>query len=292
MHRPAREGTGRCRNPRSRLPDEFFLPADLRYTETVTAESGGVETVRGEWVGEARVDPMRAFGGRPVPRGVWDISVRLAGLGTSRTLRIGKKRASSLPTVPRPAVLGSPPVIAIPYWTTPHGNLSIDIGQSVKPLTAALPPKRSQLKFTTVAGGRRRLRLTLPITVDSASSFDGSVRLIHRASGIRRELDTCVTPDHAGLSITAALPSRSGASGERLTAGVWDIALTLPELGWLQPTRCGLVLSVSKRGNVRAHIAPDTSNRPVWQASIDPRVWGRQLVRRRRDHVEAALRQM
>ncbi|WP_405863918.1 hypothetical protein [Streptomyces sp. NBC_00005] len=61
------------------------------------------------------------------------------------------------------ALLGSAERLVFPYWTDPHGNLSLDIGQKTDRLSydlAALTPPE-----VTVTGDTARLTAALPLHV-------------------------------------------------------------------------------------------------------------------------------
>ncbi|MDH2427041.1 glycosyltransferase family 2 protein [Sphaerisporangium sp. TRM90804] len=62
-----------------------------------------------------------------LPPGVWDVYVVLACEGVRRTARFGTDRAPSV-QAPGPRLAAA---VAVPYFTRPYGNLSIDVGGHV-----------------------------------------------------------------------------------------------------------------------------------------------------------------
>ncbi|HEX8304989.1 MAG TPA: glycosyltransferase family A protein [Jatrophihabitans sp.] len=231
--------------------DEFFLPAELRLHERTVGELAGSSVVQAEWVGEVEIDPTSALGGRPLPRGVWDVSIRLSGLGLARKARLGSERDRVAEQGRRPALLGDRPLVAIPYWTTPHGNLSLDIAEhtmSLRDILKRVPATASppwQL-------GAASLRISLPIAVSPVRPIDGRLRLIHRRTGAVVECPLECGAAASTLRLTAELPARDAG----LTVGVWDIAVVLPDLGRDQPVRISQVLAVPRIGPPHLRRAP------------------------------------
>jgi hypothetical protein len=75
---------------------------------------------------------MTLHGGRPLPKGAWDLTLRVKALGLGRRIRVGAERAPSADRGALPAVLGTPPRMVLPYWTDEFGNLTIDIDERNK----------------------------------------------------------------------------------------------------------------------------------------------------------------
>jgi poly(ribitol-phosphate) beta-N-acetylglucosaminyltransferase len=242
--------------------DEFFLPAELRLHERATGERSGFSTVRAEWVGEIRLDPTSALGGRPLPRGVWDVSIRLSGLGLTREIRIGGERDRSAERGRRPALVGEPPLLAIPYWTSPYGNLTLDVDEHSWSLRDTV--KRASASVSAPwHRGRPTLRIDVPVIVHPARPMTGRLRLIDRRTGTAVECPLEGGLDAGSLRLAAELPARTkaelpardkaelpgGAVGAAcLTAGTWDIAVILPTIGWNKPVRMNWTLVVPEIG--------------------------------------------
>ncbi|MEV6395960.1 glycosyltransferase [Streptomyces sp. NPDC051907] len=125
----------------------------LRTETTVRGADGDSPlTVRGT----ARLDPATAVGGAPLGDGVWDLSVRLSALGWTKSARLGARRG---PQVPEELAAIAHPTERdrriTPYWTKPHGDLSLRVAvpKPPKPAPAKPTPKPSLLRRVV-----RRLR--------------------------------------------------------------------------------------------------------------------------------------
>jgi glycosyltransferase involved in cell wall biosynthesis len=277
--------------------DEFFLPAKLRPAERPSGELAGGQAVQVEWVGEVTIDPNSALGGRPLPRGVWDVSIRLSGLGLSRDVRLGRDRNQRAERGRQPALLGDPPLLAIPYWTSPYGNLSLDVDEHGLSLREAF--KRARAVVSPPWGlGRIGLRISVPVTIHPERPVTGRLRLIERRTGAAIECPLESGLDASTLRLSAELPRREpGTSGKAglatgtadkaglatgtadtagLATGTWDIALVLPELGFDKPVRISRVLVVPRTGPV--HVRRDPHSGTARKRRVLVRE-GKQLLR-------------
>lgn len=101
--------------------------------------------------------------GTTLAGGVWDIFVRLVdwGAGPSLTRRVGSNRAESAAGPLVPGVLGSPPRVAIPYWTEAD-NLSIDLDQQTRSLTRTIAGAAGEVS-TTLSADVLEVSAPLPI---------------------------------------------------------------------------------------------------------------------------------
>jgi glycosyltransferase involved in cell wall biosynthesis len=88
--------------------------------------------------GTAYLDPKAVKGRDALVRGMWDVWVPVRGLGLVRKARLGADRAAHVDDRCLPALLGKPALLTIPYFTDPHGNLSLDVGRRGKKLGDAL----------------------------------------------------------------------------------------------------------------------------------------------------------
>lgn len=225
---------------------EFFLPAALTLEQKVSKNSAGQDVVCPEWAGEVKIDASTAYGGRPLPRGVWDVSVRLNVLGLSREIRLGRERAGGVNDQMRPGIAGDPARAVIPYFTNPYGNLSIDVDEHSKSLKTVL---KQTIEAHVVRIARpARLRLDLPIALPPEHDLQPTMRLIERSTA--RAFDAPLTINSKGqaVQLVASLPRESRSSVTGISPGTWDIALTVPGVGWTKPVRIGPVLHLPKRG--------------------------------------------
>jgi hypothetical protein len=228
---------------RDRSAERGRHPAVLQLQERTVGERADSSAVQAEWVGEVELDPAFALGGRPLPRGVWDVWIRLSGLGLNRKVRLGAERDRSAERGRHPAVLGNRPLLAIPYWTSPQGNLSLDIDEHTMSLLDTL--KRAPATLSPPWRlGTPSLRISLPIAVHPVRPVAGRLRLIHRRTGAAVERPLECELDASTLSLTAGLPPRAAG----LTAGLWDVAVVLPDLGGDEPLPISRVLVAPRVG--------------------------------------------
>jgi glycosyltransferase involved in cell wall biosynthesis len=150
-------------------------PCPSQYTSTV--EDLGDDACQVLLRGTGQVSPQGAKGRGPVSRGFWDIWVPVRGLGVVRKARLGADRAAHVEDDCRPALLGSPARPVIPYFTDPHGNLTLDVARRGKKLVPYLEGR----PVLRMPGNRPELRLdvftrpkTAPLTTQLVlSSEDG-----------------------------------------------------------------------------------------------------------------------
>ncbi|MEV3967224.1 glycosyltransferase family A protein [Streptomyces sp. NPDC050698] len=182
---------------------QYFQP--VRFTrESVPVGDG--EEVRLVLRATATVDPAA------LPRdGAWDALVRVKSGGWTKECRLGPVPPEDRST-PGAGVVGDRPVL--PYWTAPHGNLSLELGAHGKRLGLG----RVQLGDVTVSEGR--FRVLLPVHVP------GETRVRLRFVSSRRILETPGTlsprDDRPGSVLAADLPAEQELSGD-----VWRVAVCL-----------------------------------------------------------------
>ncbi|GGX19981.1 glycosyltransferase family 2 protein [Streptomyces lomondensis] len=201
---------------------QYFQPVEFSR-ETVPVGDG--EKVRLVLRATATVDPAGLPGD-----GVWDAVVRVKLGGWTKECQLGPAPRASRPT-PDVAVVDDRPVL--PYWTEPHGNLSLELGARGKRLGLG----RVRPADVTVAGDGFRARLPLHVPGDS------EVRL--RFVSAERILDALGTlvpaPDGRGAVLVADLPARD------VSRGVWRVALC-PTPGADQPRFTGLPFALRVTG--------------------------------------------
>lgn len=200
---------------------QYFQPVEITR-ETVPVGDG--EEVRLVLRGTATVDPG------VLPRdGAWDALVRVKSGGWTKECRLGPAPHEDRPT-PHAGVVGDRPVL--PYWTTPHGNLSLELGARGKRLGLG----RVEPGDVTVSDDRFRVLLPVHVTGDS------QVRL--RFVSSRRILETPGTlsagADRPGSVLEAVLP-------EDLSDDVWRVAVC-PNPGSDQARFAGLPFALRVGG--------------------------------------------
>ncbi|MER7406990.1 glycosyltransferase family A protein [Streptomyces sp. NPDC000070] len=208
---------------------QYFQP--VRFTrETVPVGDGG--EVRLVLRATATVDPA------DLPKdGVWDALVRVKLGGWTKECRLGPAPRASRPT-PDAGVVGGRPVL--PYWTEPHGNLSLDLGVRGKRLGLG----RVRQSDVTVSDDRVRARLPLHVPGDT------EVRLRFVSAQQIFEAPGTLSPaaDGTGAVLVAALPA------ENLSRGIWRVALCLaPDTA--RPLYTGLPFALRSAGG-RVRVAP------------------------------------
>jgi hypothetical protein len=208
---------------------QYFQP--VRFTrETVPVGDG--EEVRLVLRATATVDPA------DLPRdGVWDALVRVKLGGWTKECRLGPAPMASRPTRDAGVVGGR---AALPYWTEPHGNLSLQLGPRGKRLGLG----RVQQSGVTVTGDQVRARLPLYVPGDTG------VRLRFVSAQEIFEAPGTLSPaaDGTGAVLAAALPAES------LSRGVWRVALC-PAPDAARPLYTGLPFALRATGG-RVQVAP------------------------------------
>ncbi|MFF7791052.1 glycosyltransferase [Streptomyces sp. NPDC007991] len=208
---------------------QFFQP--VRFTrETVPVGDG--EEVRLVLRATATVDPAELPGD-----GVWDALVRVKLGGWTKECRLGPAPTASRPTPDAGVVAGR---TALPYWTDPHGNLSLELGPRGKRLRLG----RVQQSAVTVTGDQVRARLPLFVPGETRVRLRFvSAQEIFEASGT-------LSPAPGGTEavLAAALPAES------LSGGVWRVALCLaPDTA--RPLYTGLPFALRAAGG-RVRVVP------------------------------------
>jgi glycosyltransferase involved in cell wall biosynthesis len=178
---------------------QHFQPVEFTR-ETVPAGDGG--DVRLTLRATATVDPEALPG-----TGVWDAVARIKLGGWTKECRLGPVPPAGRPGIRAGVVAGRE---VLPYWTTPHRNLSLDHAASTK---------RLGLGGADVSVTGDRLRAGLPLYVP------GETAVLLRLASAGRTLDVpgtlSPTPDPARSRLAAVLPAAV------LAGGVWRTAVCL-----------------------------------------------------------------
>ncbi|GAA2944255.1 MAG TPA: glycosyl transferase [Streptomyces sp.] len=164
--------------------------------------------------GSGHVTSEAVKGRGRVSRGFWDVWVPFRGLGLVRKARLGADRAEHVDAACLPASLGSPARAVIPYFTDPHGNLTLDVARRGKKLATYLADRPVLL----VPVSRPELRLDLFTTAATARS---TVQLVLSSATASHTLPSVLAPVEGRAHLT--LPTR--ASG--VPAGTWQLSVRL-----------------------------------------------------------------
>ncbi|GAA3842681.1 glycosyltransferase family 2 protein [Sphaerisporangium flaviroseum] len=144
-----------------------------------------------------------------LPSGVWDMYVVIACEGVRRVARFGADRELGI-GCPGPRLAAS---VALPYFTNPHGNLSIDVGGHVVAVPGAVWLTRAEW------GGKGVLTIEGTAAVGSDCPAARCVRQVvwrERSSGNERRAPASAVDD-ALFTATATLDA----------PGIWEANLEL-----------------------------------------------------------------
>ncbi|MEU3254178.1 glycosyltransferase [Streptomyces sp. NPDC006997] len=175
--------------------------------ETVPVDDGS--RVRLVLRARATVDPGGAASGRPLTAGAWDAVARVRLGGWTKETRTAVGAALALPHAG--VVAGH---VVLPYATSPHGNLSLDVDQA----RGRLRLDRAGVSEVRVADGRLRARL--PLYVPEATT----VLLRLTATGNQPvTAPGTLSPLASGprVVLDAVLPTAQLAGSESWRVGLW-----------------------------------------------------------------------
>jgi glycosyltransferase involved in cell wall biosynthesis len=199
---------------------EFFQPVEL--TRDKVAVEGRDAFFRQVLRATAQVDPLTAANGAELGAGIWDVLIRISSCGWTKETRLGSVRTDQARHGRGAALLGSPEQLVLPYWTDPHGNLSLDVGQKTNRIAyefAGLTPAD-----VTVTQDPARLTAPLPLHVQARSEV--ALKLTDVEAKRTVAVPAVLTDRPAGgAELTADLPL-----GE-LIGAQWRLELTLPSAG-------------------------------------------------------------
>ncbi|MCX5424716.1 glycosyltransferase [Streptomyces sp. NBC_00078] len=236
---------------------EFFQPVEF------TRERVDVERREGYFRqvlrATSRVDPLSAANGAGLDTGIWDVSIRISSCGWSNGIRLGSVRGEEAGRGLGAAVVGSPAQLVLPYWTDPHGNLSLDVGQKTNKVSyevAGLTPAD-----VTVTTDPDSLTVALPFHVQGESG--ASLRLTSVATSRSVDLPATLTARGTGRAeLSAGLPL-----GE-LVDGQWRLELILPSAGAAKPVVLPLALDVSARAGAVVTRIDAPAKAPGWRRLV------------------------
>jgi poly(ribitol-phosphate) beta-N-acetylglucosaminyltransferase len=141
--------------------------------------------------------------------GLWDAFARVKLGGWTKECRVGPAPHENRPT-PRAGVVGAH--VVLPYWTSPHAHLALDVDRATRRLGLGdLGPDD-----VTVDAGR--LRAALPLYVPDPT--EATLRLT--SSGTVHDTPATLSPTGSGARLEAALPV------DELRGATWRPALGAP----------------------------------------------------------------
>ncbi|AZQ32531.1 glycosyltransferase family 2 protein [Streptomyces cyaneochromogenes] len=181
---------------------QYFQPVEFTREEVPAGDDGRVRLVLRA---TAAVDPATL-----TRDGLWDAFARVRLGGWTKECRLGPAPREDRPAPPAGVVGGH---VVLPYWTTPHENLALDVDRATHRVgLGALAPHD-----VTAVGGRLRAPLPLHVPDDGTKV---SLRLT--SSGSSREVPATLVPHGSRALLKAVLPLGD------LRRGTWRAALGTP----------------------------------------------------------------
>ncbi|WP_030948325.1 glycosyltransferase family 2 protein [Streptomyces sp. NRRL S-646] len=216
---------------------EFFQPVE--FTREKVAVAGREGYFRQVLHATSRVDPLSAANGAGLDAGIWDVLIRITSCGWTKETRLGSVRGEKAGGERAAAVVGSPAHLVLPYWTDPHGNLSLDVDQKTNRIAYEFAGLTAA--DVTVTTGPDRLTVALPFHVRGES--EAALRLTNAATGRSVDLSGTLT-----ARVTGEAELRAGLPLGELVGGQWRLELILPPAGAGKPVALPLALDVSASG--------------------------------------------
>jgi len=135
---------------------EWPAPHTLRASVAREKDGG-----RLTFSGSATLDVSRLAGGAALPRGSWDVWVRIRAFGLVKRVRVGAVRRVLPPSDALGPVVTSSGLLVLAYFTDQYGNLSFDIGERRKPFSLVLRDR--PVLVSRPAGPTIELRVPVPL---------------------------------------------------------------------------------------------------------------------------------
>jgi glycosyltransferase involved in cell wall biosynthesis len=218
---------------------EFFQPIELTRDKVAVDGQDGV--FRQVLRATAHVDPQSAAGGAELGAGIWDVLIRLSSCGWTKETRLGSVRSDEARRGRTGALVGSPEHLVLPYWTDPHGNLSLDVDQKTNRFSYEL----AGLAEADAGVTKDPARLTAALPLHLQGKSDVTLKLTDPAA-------------NRTVALAAVLDDRQVGSGAALTADLplgdlagaqWRLELSLPTSGKERFAALPLILEVSADGS-------------------------------------------
>jgi poly(ribitol-phosphate) beta-N-acetylglucosaminyltransferase len=189
---------------------EFFQPVEIdRQKVPVGGEGPDPGVFRQVLHASAEIDPQTAANGKPLPAGIWDVLIRISSCGWTKETRLGSVRDERARAGRAAGVVGSPERLVLPYWTDPHGNLSLDVDQTTGRLVYEVAAVTDEK--VAIDSNPARFNAALPLHV--RTKCEASLKLTDPAG-------------HRTVALTASLE----AAGEGENGAVLGADLPLDEL--------------------------------------------------------------
>jgi CDP-glycerol glycerophosphotransferase len=169
------------------------------------------------------LDLNTAAGGRPLPPGLWDVSVAVTAHGTTMESRLGGNRADHLDTAPRTwnvPLGGDTPVPITAYYTKPYGNLTFDVAD-----TRIRPPGQTLTVNDVVWDGAATMVINGCVTTGHNSTLGQAGAVTVRLTESDGTVHAIAARTSDDGSFTAAIPLKTVADGGPLPDGRWAVTM-------------------------------------------------------------------
>lgn len=189
----------------------------------------------------SRIDPLTLGGGRTLTPGIWDAYGRVTQTGWVRETRIGANRGPQATSGARAALLSGQ--LMVPYWTEPHGNLSLDVRANPNRLVRQMHTDPHPVSVVDHPHRRSIVQVSVPLVLPPGPVVPATLRLTQESSRPPIDIDARgVRESPTEVSVSATAP--------KLPPGQWEVsfALDVQQWGSFQPT--GASLAISRRGRV------------------------------------------
>ncbi|QIQ04856.1 glycosyltransferase family 2 protein [Streptomyces liangshanensis] len=189
---------------------EFYQPVEL--TRERVAEDGAFRLLLHA---ESVVDPEIAANRAPLGPGIWDIHFRISACGWTKEARLGAVRGENVDAARQGALSGAPRRLVLPYWTEPHGNVSLDVDHA----TSRFDRDVADITPTDVTYDAGTL--AVPVRLHTADPQDVRLRLTDTVAGGKTETPATLVAKGDASLLTAELPAPP-------TGRAWRLELGLP----------------------------------------------------------------
>ncbi|WP_458248329.1 glycosyltransferase family 2 protein [Streptomyces sp. MAI_2237] len=238
---------------------EFFQPVE--FTREKVPVQGRQGHFRHLFRATSRVDPLSAANGAALDAGIWDVFIRITSCGWTKDTRLGAVRSEGAGQGRRAAVVGSPARLFLPFWTDPHGNLSLEVEQQTERIAYEFAGLTSADVTVTTDPGR--LTVALPFHVHGES--EASLKLTDAAHSRSMELHGTLSAHGLGEA-----ELKTGLPLEKLAGARWRLELILPSTAGGKPVALPLALDVRASGDVVVKRLPSAARKPARRRSAFP----------------------
>ncbi|MFE9723480.1 glycosyltransferase family 2 protein [Streptomyces sp. NPDC005794] len=238
---------------------EFFQPVEFTRERIPVGDDS---TFRQELRATATIDPEAAANGAPLGDGIWDVLFRISSCGWTKEARLGSVRADHIEEGRLGCLSGSPRRVVLPYWTEPHGNLSLDVDLATSRIDRDV--RRITPEDVRIEGGR--VELPLPLAVDSAAGTGTVLLRFKSADSGTVHMEATLTAAPEGAVLTSELP------GTLLPGRAWALGLGMPSARRGKPRWSPLpvALLVADDGTIAVGPAASATGKPTAAAAAKP----------------------